>query len=263
MEGQCLLAMVQKTGNNSIIYPLLLILICLPPLEGGSHSTERLDPSFQFSYSTTEIDASVDSIGSFNGVISNSSSGSITVAVVRRVNSLSEGWSSSICVGSICYSEFVDSVSVDLGPGDSTICGVLIWTNGEGEGLIQIDLFDLASPNDHVIVDLNIHLGETASSSNEDQVSEDFRLLLSYPNPFNSSINISYIIYKYNNVSINIYDLNGNSIKQIINYNMSPGHHDIKWDATDQLNRPIASGMYFYKVSVSGINHFGRMLYLK
>lgn len=263
MEEQCLLAMVQRTGNNSIIYPLLLILSCFSPLEGGSHSTERLDPSFQFTYSTTEIDASVDSIGSFNGVISNSSSGSITVAVVRRVNSLSDGWASSICVGSICYSEFVDSVSVDLGPGDSTACGVLIWTNGDGEGSIQIDLFDLGSPNDHVIVDLNIHLGETASSSNEDQISEDFRLLLSYPNPFNSSTNISYEIDIYNDVSINIYDLNGNSIKQIINYNMSPGHHQVRWDATDQLNRPISTGVYLYRVKVSGKVYFGRMVYLK
>ena len=263
MEALCLLVMVQKTGNNSIIYSLFLILVSFSFVEGGSNSTKRLDPSFQFSYSTTEIDASVDSIGSFNGIISNTSSGSITVAVVRRINTLSEDWTSSICIGSICYSDFMDSVSVELGPGDSTVCGVLIWTNGEGVGTIQIDLFDLAHVNDHVIVDLNIFLGETASSSSGDQLFEDFSLLPSYPNPFNSSTNISYIIHKKSDVSIDIYNLKGNSIKQIFNRDVLPGHRNIRWDATDQLNRPIPSGLYFYKALASGKNHFGRMLYLK
>ena len=120
-----------------------------------------LDPSFQFNYTSTDIDASSDSIGSFNGTIYNVSSNMITLAVVRNINELSEGWTSSICVGSTCYNELVDSVSVDINSLDSISCGILAWTNGTGDGLVQLNLFDHNSPADNIVVDINFYFEPT------------------------------------------------------------------------------------------------------
>ena len=119
-----------------------------------SASNIILNPSFQFDYVSTDIDASSDSIGSFNGTILNISSDVITLAVIRRVNDLSEGWTSSICAGVTCYNESVDSISIQINPGDSVSCGILAWTNGSGNGMVQLDIFDLTSSTENILVDI-------------------------------------------------------------------------------------------------------------
>ncbi|MBT4371034.1 MAG: hypothetical protein HOD18_10820, partial [Candidatus Marinimicrobia bacterium] len=61
------------------------------------------DLTFEFNYTSSEIQVGADSVGAFNGTIYNISSDTVTIAVVRRINSLPNNWTSSICLGAICY----------------------------------------------------------------------------------------------------------------------------------------------------------------
>ena len=72
-------------------------------------ATEKvLDPSFQFNYPSTDINASSDSVGSFNGMIYNISSDMISLAVVRRINELSEGESGAVLEMLFQHAEHID-----------------------------------------------------------------------------------------------------------------------------------------------------------
>ena len=191
--------MVLQIGSDTIAMRFIALLIWSTLLSADRYESLVLDPTFQFNYTTTEIDAGADTVGSFSGTIYNISSSTVTIAVVRRINTLAEGWTSSICVGATCYNESIDSVAVELSAGDSTACGVLILINEvEGTGTVQLDLFDLDNSNEHIIVDLNIYAGTTVSIVKNKSTAKQFELLNCYPNPFNSTITLSYNT-NYNN----------------------------------------------------------------
>mgnify|MGYP001397818877 CR=1 FL=1 len=119
---------------------LIILLFFLNVLFAGEHSQKDL--TFEFIYDSDEIFIDQDSVASFSGSLINISSDPIQISILRRVNVDQEDWSSSICIGSLCYSEWVDSVAVSIESGDTASLGVLVWTNGEGEDVIELDLFD-------------------------------------------------------------------------------------------------------------------------
>ncbi|MCK5076503.1 MAG: T9SS type A sorting domain-containing protein, partial [Calditrichia bacterium] len=47
---------------------------------------------------------------------------------------------------------------------------------------------------------------------------------------------------------INIYNLYGQKIKELINENKPVGTFNTVWDATDKNNNKAASGIYFYEI---------------
>ena len=54
----------------------------------------------------------------------------------------------------------------------------------------------------------------------------------------------NYSINRKTYVKLNIYDINGNLVENLINYNHDVGFYDISWNAT---NYP--SGLYFVKLN--------------
>ena len=129
-------------------------------------------------------------MASFSGSLINISSDPIQISILRRVNVDQDDWSSSICIGSLCYSEWVDSVNVGIGSGDTASLGVLVWTNGEGEDAIELDLFDISSSNEIITSNLGISSDVNIDIDNDFIIPEKSLMLKAYPNPFNPMINL-------------------------------------------------------------------------
>ncbi len=73
------------------------------------------------------------------------------------------------------------------------------------------------------------------------------KLLGNYPNPFNPTTTISFsLTTEYTqNTEIVIYNLKGQKIRQ---YSISNDQSSIVWNGTDESNKPVSSGVYFYKL---------------
>ncbi len=78
------------------------------------------------------------------------------------------------------------------------------------------------------------------------------------PNPFNSSIRISYRLFKENSVSIKLYDFSGRLINTIMDENQISGYHTVYWDSG---NSP--SGIYFLKFNLGGVNSIQKLVLTK
>ena len=74
------------------------------------------------------------------------------------------------------------------------------------------------------------------------------RLIGNYPNPCNPSTVITYSIGNPANVKINIYNIQGQKIKTLINDHQEPGMYDIRWNGVDDQDNHVASGMYIYRL---------------
>lgn len=65
-----------------------------------------------------------------------------------------------------------------------------------------------------------------------------------YPNPFNPTTWIDFIVPTNCYVSLVIYDVLGKKVESLIDGNLSAGYHKVKWLAGNQ-----SSGVYFYQLS--------------
>ena len=86
-------------------------------------------------------------------------------------------------------------------------------------------------------------------SVDEGQVSLDSRLN-NFPNPFNSSTRINYELPDAAYVTIKVFDLVGNLVKNVFDGYQNGGVADLMWDGTDNSNNSLSSGSYMCELSV-------------
>jgi len=79
-----------------------------------------------------------------------------------------------------------------------------------------------------------------------------------YPNPFNPTTTIDYYLSNPGNVNINIYDIHGKLVDNLLNENKSAGNHSIKWSPTN-----ISSGLYFVKLFQNNSINQIKIMYAK
>ena len=80
--------------------------------------------------------------------------------------------------------------------------------------------------------------GPTTSSANV--------LKQNYPNPFSAGTTIAFDLIEAADVSLVIYDLNGNYVKTLLKNYSIEGNYSLYWDGTNDNGSRVASGMYFY-----------------
>lgn len=108
----------------------------------------------------------------------------------------------------------------------------------------------------------------TSVDEYEENISKPQEIFLAqnYPNPFNSTTIIRFTIPSYlsnSHVKLNIYNVQGELIKQVINNQLPSGSYVSKWDGTNDSNLPTASGVYFYNLIIGGNSSTGKMILLK
>jgi len=70
-----------------------------------------------------------------------------------------------------------------------------------------------------------------------------------YPNPVNPTTKIFYSLPKEMQVSLVIYNIKGQIVKTLYIGKQKSGKHSVIWNGTDEHNRKVSSGVYFYKLN--------------
>ncbi len=91
----------------------------------------------------------------------------------------------------------------------------------------------------------------------------NFTLYQNFPNPFNSTTNISFNILKSSKVKIEIYSSFGQKIATIYNQHTQPGSYNIRWDGINNNGQMVSSGIYFYKLSTQENFEIKKMVLIK
>ncbi|MEQ9308923.1 MAG: alpha-amylase family glycosyl hydrolase [Balneolaceae bacterium] len=95
------------------------------------------------------------------------------------------------------------------------------------------------------------------STEGRDQPNE-FSLYQNYPNPFNPSTNISFYLPNASNVQLNVYDITGRFVSELVNEKRNAGSHSVQFNAPE-----LATGMYFYKLETEGFTSTKKMMLIK
>jgi flagellar hook assembly protein FlgD len=74
-------------------------------------------------------------------------------------------------------------------------------------------------------------------------------LAQNYPNPFNPQTKIDFALPASSNVRLEVYDLLGRRISTLVDGPYQPGRYSVIWNGKDAAGSPVASGVYFYRLT--------------
>ncbi len=142
----------------------------------------------------------------------------------------------------------------ELTPETTTELGVLYATikNNTFEGSFSGG-FEIYS------VSKNINQNGTLSLNykTEPVLPKIFALEQNYPNPFNPKTNIKFALPVTSNVKIEIYNILGEKVIELVNQQHNAGLHTVEWNAN------VSSGLYFYRINAESIDKTRRFVQTK
>jgi hypothetical protein len=152
------------------------------------------------------------------------------------------------------YAQRLDSLGSSQWP-DSGLAVSTATGTQEGQHVLLVDSCDVIiawsdERNGHSNWDVyaqNVNcdgsLGITAVAEGRASLPANRFLSQVYPNPFQESARISYIIPTASHVKVEISDLAGRLVETLVNETQQPGIHQVRWNRKDN-----PSGVYFYQL---------------
>jgi hypothetical protein len=133
-----------------------------------------------------------------------------------------------------------------LPAGAVTLTADLVGYNG-AQQMINVSPSQFALSQDFA-------LGVTTSVPAVPGVPQAYALGQNYPNPFNPSTRISFSLGQSGTVTLRVFDILGQQVTTLLNGPMGAGAHEAEWNGRDAAGRVLASGVYFYRIEVKGLD---------
>ncbi|HHE40300.1 MAG TPA: T9SS type A sorting domain-containing protein, partial [Candidatus Cloacimonetes bacterium] len=64
-------------------------------------------------------------------------------------------------------------------------------------------------------------------------------------------------------VTLNIYNIKGQQVKQLISEQLPAGQHSVIWNGKDDNGKFVSTGIYFYKLKTENFEKTRKMILLK
>jgi hypothetical protein len=96
----------------------------------------------------------------------------------------------------------------------------------------------------------------------ESIVPTEFELLSNYPNPFNLSTTIPVAIARPSDVSVDVYNILGQRVKQVFRGNLTPGRYYFEWEGKDETGKDVSSGIYLCRFAGDQDTNLSRKMVL-
>lgn len=84
-----------------------------------------------------------------------------------------------------------------------------------------------------------------------------------YPNPFNPTTAISYALPEAAFVTLKIYNLQGKQVRTLVKSRQTANQHQVVWDSKDDNGKPVAAGVYLYRLEAGNFTNTKRLILLK
>ena len=136
--------------------------------------------------------------------------------------------------------------------------------NGDGDTDLVVLGTSPTSGLGGVFVLINQGTPATAVTSETVATPTAFSLGANYPNPFNPTTTIPLAVPAgAKNVDLTIYNILGQPMRQVWTGPLPAGEHKLTWDGRDAQDRPVAAGVYVYRLQVDEQTHTRKMVKLE
>ncbi len=166
-------------------------------------------------------------------------------------------WDATFCT-TVCWANFVlddsnytiagnssDTVLVDVYPG-------LIGT----EGWVTISVLPLGSLQPPDLI--TFHVYTATGVENEVDLPASYKVMTTYPNPFNASVSLRFELEKPGQVTLAVFDLQGREVERVYQGEAMAGEQRFEWQPVN-----LASGLYLVRLQIGPAQQISKVLYLR
>jgi len=176
-----------------------------------------------------------------------------------------------------------DGTRIEFRTGDA-VCGEGVYADGrlkltpiygyDGSGEVSMlypeenDGISVFVDDQQVYPDLN-WTGEgarvrlSALSSDALGLPQAFALKQNYPNPFNPSTNVAFELPSDGHVNLSIYNVLGQKVRTVTDQHYPAGRWEVEWNGADDNGDRVATGIYFYRLTMGDEVRTRKMMLLK
>lgn len=94
-------------------------------------------------------------------------------------------------------------------------------------------------------------------------IPSEFHLAQNYPNPFNPSTLIRFQLPVSSDVTLSIYNMQGQLVRTLVSGEKAAGVYNVTWDTTDNTGLRAASGVYVFRIQAGARVQARRMVLIK
>ncbi len=88
-------------------------------------------------------------------------------------------------------------------------------------------------------------------------------LAQNYPNPFNSATTIDYALRSASRAVLEVYDLTGQRVRELVDHFHDGGRYTVSWDGLDEAGKSLSSGVYLMRLTALGRVETRKMMLMK
>ena len=142
--------------------------------------------------------------------------------------------------------------------------GRILTGDVNGDGDIDLVVLGKSPGSDLGGVFVFINQGTASAVAGETARPTAFALGANYPNPFNPATTIPLAVPDgARNVDLAIYNVLGQPMRQLWTGPLPAGEHELTWDGRDARDRPVAAGVYMYRLQVDEQTRARKMVKLE
>ncbi len=158
----------------------------------------------------------------------------------------------------VLSSSIASSIEIPLGSTEGT-WNIRIILEDDFGSITNLGPYDLESQNfqNHIFVN------NTILGLDNENIPTKFLLHQNYPNPFNPITTLRYNLPKDIFVRITVFDMSGNAVKTLVNTIKNAGFNSEQWNATNNQERTVSSGVYFYTIQAGNFIDTKKMILIK
>ncbi|MCK4385685.1 MAG: M6 family metalloprotease domain-containing protein [candidate division Zixibacteria bacterium] len=126
-----------------------------------------------------------------------------------------------------------------------------------------VGVINISDSGDTMTCDFFVSTLDVEDQSDDGLLPHSYLLKQNYPNPFNPETKIEYNLKKNGWVQLEVFNILGQKIFTLVDGYKERGKHDVTWNGTDQEERPLPSGIYFYQITTQNFQKANKMILLK
>ena len=101
------------------------------------------------------------------------------------------------------------------------------------------------------------------ATATEDQVTYEYELFPSYPNPFSNGTTIGYSLREYGRVNLDVYNVLGQRVRRLVSEDQPAGKHQIEWQGLNDHGGRLAAGVYVVRFVAGGKEQTQQMVLVR
>ncbi len=133
-----------------------------------------------------------------------------------------------------------------------------------GTGAFLSGPIDTGLPPQDIVVLSDAAVPTAVEEAADTGLPQEFALEAAYPNPFNASVQIPFVVWQANTpVELTVHDVLGRTVRTLIAGTMDAGRHVLQWDGRNAAGEPVGTGAYLVQLRAGSQRAVGKVMLIK